>query len=85
MNTNNNGYGVWITMLGGFLATIISLSIILSWKFDSSISAQTQTLRMDIEKKYVGKEVFDLHIGIIDEKLKSIMRAVGAREIRNLP
>ena len=82
---NQNGemdLRAWVVLIGGFLATIISLSVILGWRFEASVGTRTQELRKEIEVKYVMKDVFDLHIKMIDEKLRSIMRAVGARESR---
>ena len=75
----------FITLIGGFLAVIISLSIILGWKFDNSISAQIQEIRKESEDKYVMKSIHDLQLNTINEKLKAIMRAVGARQPREIP
>lgn len=68
-----------VMIIGGFLTTIISLSVILGWKFDSSIAAQCQDLRKEAEEKYVMKELYRLQIDTIETQLKAIAKAVGAR------
>jgi len=74
-----------ITIVGGFLAVVISLSIILGWKFDASIGTQVQTLKKENEEIYVRKDLYVLQIKTLNEKLKAIGQAVGARFPREIP
>jgi len=69
----------WIALFGGFLTTIIALSVILSWKFDASMGKAVQDIRTETESKYVMKEIYRMQIDTIESQLKAIAKAVGAR------
>lgn len=75
----------WVTMIGGFLAVIVSLSVILGWKFDSSVTTQAQVLREEVKKEYVKKDVFELTIKDVRKDLRAIGSAVGARMPTDIP
>jgi len=64
-----------LVLLGAGVALIISLSSVIGWQTQNIVANNMGSL----ENKYVRKEVFDLQIQALDNKISAIMRAVGAR------
>jgi hypothetical protein len=88
MVTEKNGIHLFVTILsiiGIGLLIVISLSTILGWKMDTSIGGQMKALKEENDKRYVLRELYELQVKTFNENLKAIMRAVGAREPREIP
>jgi len=65
-----------IKSLGAVLTLIIVLGGILMWKVDAAIADRLDELSCKIENKYVPRELYNLQISVINDKLDKILRAV---------
>lgn len=65
--------------LGAVLTTLIALTVVIGWKFQGALDTSIGEMRKEVKAEYVQKDLYNLQICILNEKIDAIMKAVGAR------
>jgi hypothetical protein len=68
-----------LQMVGIVLTGLISLGVVLGWKFDNTVSYTAAQIKKEVSENYVDKDLYNLQVKVFDENIRAIGKAVGAR------
>lgn len=78
-NCQSFDFRATVINLGAVLTTLIALTVVIGWKFQGALDTNMGVMRQEVKAEYVQKDLYNLQICTLNEKIDAIMKAVGAK------